>query len=97
MKVPKDQGLFLTVFLSISFGVILTTWIALPVYHKEAEEEDTAGNPAVSAALEKLLTPEELVKKTEKVLLQAESALTQLSFSEKEKTDRTPSKSKGPS
>jgi len=81
MRVPRDQGLFFTIFFSICFGIILTTWFLLPVYHKEAEEipEDP------TAHLEKLATPEELIKKAEKALLKAEAALSQLSGDEKGK------------
>lgn len=83
MKAPRDPGLFFTIFFSICFGVILTTWFLLPVYHKEAEE--TVENPG--ADLEKLATPEGLIKKAEKALLKAEAALSQLSGDEKGKPE----------
>ncbi|HLB94922.1 MAG TPA: hypothetical protein VJK28_01955 [Nitrospiria bacterium] len=83
MNVPRDQGLFFAVFFSVCFGMILTTWFLLPVYHKEAEE--TVENPG--ADLEKLATPEELIKKAENALLKAEAALSQLSGDEKRKPE----------
>jgi hypothetical protein len=77
MKVPKDQGLFLTVFFSISLAFILFVWIVLPPLISYEEDGD---KPEV-----KILKPEETIEKAEEALMQAEAALADL---EKGKTEK---------
>ena len=89
MRVPNDPGLFFTVFLSIGLAVILTTWLILPVYHKESEE--TAEGEA--AEIKMLAAPDELIQKAEKVMIRAAAALAQLTAGQKEK-QKKPASSK---
>lgn len=77
MKVPKDQGLFLTVFYAISLTAILLVWTFLPptVSHHEEEDEDQV----------KVLKPEEAIQRAEEALIQAEAALAEMEKSKEEK------------
>ena len=94
MKVPRDQGLFFTVFLSIGLAVILATWLILPVYHKESEET-TEGE---TTDLKMLAAPDELIRQAESVMIRAEAALAQLTAGQKEKQKKpASSKPKGES
>ncbi|MGH7275196.1 MAG: hypothetical protein ACREIQ_12165 [Nitrospiria bacterium] len=76
MKVPKDQGLVLGIFYSISLAVILLTWMLLPptISHEE-EDEDRV----------KILKPEEAILSAEEILTQAEEILAQKEKAEEEK------------
>ncbi len=76
MKVPKDQGLVLAIFYSVSLVVILMVWLLLPptISH---EDED---KPEV-----KILKPEEAIEKADEVLTQAETALAELEKKQGEK------------
>ena len=78
MKAPKDQGLFLTVFFSVSLTFILFAWIILPplISHEENGDQEEV----------KILKPEEAIEKADEVLTQAESALADL---EKSKTGKS--------
>jgi hypothetical protein len=83
MKVPKDQGLVLTIFYSVSLVVILMAWLLLPStisYEEDGEETHT-----------KVLKPEEAIEKADEVLIQAEAALAELEKKqgEKSKSDKT--------
>ncbi|MEK6683242.1 MAG: hypothetical protein AABY46_01125 [Nitrospirota bacterium] len=89
MRVPNDPGLFFTVFLSICLAVILTSWLLLPVYHKESEET-TEGEPA---SVKLLAAPDELIRKAESVIIRAEAALKQLTADQKD-TQKKPALSK---
>jgi hypothetical protein len=70
MKVPKDQGLFLGVFYSVSLTFILLAWLFLPPIISHEEDED---KPEV-----KILKPEEAIEKADEVLAQVEAALAEL-------------------
>jgi hypothetical protein len=86
MKTPRDQGLFLTVFLCVGLAVILAAWLSLPVYHKEEAEEEVVEVPVADRV--RLATPEELIREAQKSLLQAEAALSQIASSEDGKPDK---------
>lgn len=83
MKVPKDQGLFLTVFISVCVTIILVTWALLPMYHRESEE--MVREPIVSPNL--VSTPKQLIKKTEGALRKAEAVLSQFETDEEGESD----------
>lgn len=78
MKVPKDQGLVLSIFYSVSVVVILMVWTFLPpiISHEEDEEEAKA----------KIVKPEEAIQNVDEVLTQAETALAELEKKQEEKT-----------
>ncbi len=89
MKTPQDPPLFLTVFLTIAFGLILTAWALLPSHIETEGSEDR--KPAGKVA--KPLRPEEAIKKTEATLAQAEEILAKI---EKAKaTKKRPAKKSG--
>jgi len=77
MKVPKDQGLFLAVFFTVSLTFILLAWLFLPpiISHEEGGDD-----PEI-----KILKPEEAIEKADEVLTQVEAALAEL---EKAKTEK---------
>ena len=79
MKVPKDQGLVLGIFYSISLAVILLTWMLLPptISHEE-EDEDRV----------KILKPEEAILSAEEILTQAEELLAQQEKAQEEKAQK---------
>lgn len=77
MKVPRDQGLFLVVFLSVSLTFILLAWIFLPPIISHEDED----KPEV-----KILKPEEALEKADEVLAQVEAALAELEKKQEEKT-----------
>ena len=79
MKVPRDQALFFTVFLSVCFGLTLVMWIALPVVHLG---EDEGGGKAKRRI--HVLTPEESIKKSEQIISRAEAVLARVEEKEKE-------------
>ena len=85
MKTPRDQGLFFSIFFIVGFAIILVAWLFLPVYHKEKEEVEAAGVEAPAADRVKLATPEELIRKAQKSMMQAEAALSQIASDEKKK------------
>jgi ABC-type transport system involved in cytochrome bd biosynthesis fused ATPase/permease subunit len=78
MKVPKDQGLVLSIFYSVSVVVILMVWMFLPpiISHEEDEEE----------AKVKIVKPEEAIQNVDEVLTQAETTLAELEKKQEEKT-----------
>ena len=67
MQVPKDQGLFFTVFFSFFVVVILVAWVLMPAYRHHGEEE--AG---------KNMTREQAVLQAELVIEKANELLTKL-------------------
>jgi len=87
MQPPKDQSLFLTVFIVVCVTVILGGWLALPVHKKvvleggeEGATEETASEDAVK--LEPVVTPEERIRQMERVLSMAEAAVAGLEETE---------------
>ncbi len=77
MKVPKDQGLVLAIFYSVSLVVILMVWLLLPPTISHEEDED---KPEV-----KILKPEEAIEKADEILTQTETALAELEKKQGEK------------
>jgi len=81
VRPPKDQGLFLTVFVGICMTVILGLWIALPVHIKlviegeEPPDEESAPQPL---ALKPAVTPEERIAQMEQALGLAQAAVKEL-------------------
>jgi hypothetical protein len=80
MRPPKDQSLFLTVFIGICVAVVLGLWVALPVHIKvviEGEEtEETTGPEPLT--LEPAVTPEERIEQMERALSLAQAAVKTL-------------------
>jgi hypothetical protein len=90
VRTPKDQGLFLTVFIGICVTVVLVMWIALPVHIKlviEGEDDNTdIENPAPEPlTLKPAVTPEERIAQMEQAVSMAQSAVKDLEKSESEK------------
>jgi hypothetical protein len=84
MNPPKDQCLFLTVFVAVCVPVILATWFFMPVYHHGEywEGEEVEQKSKVSVNL--VLSPEKLIRKGKESILTGEAALTQLEAEENE-------------
>jgi hypothetical protein len=76
MKIPKDQDLALTVFLSISLFVVLLFWIFLPANIQLHDEE---------AEAIKVLKPDEAVFAVGEILTQAEESVARLEEEAEEK------------
>lgn len=96
MRVPKDQGLFLTVFIAVCVAVIMGMWIALPMHgtvvlEGEYIEEPTTPEPLT---LEPAVTPEERIQKMAQALSMAEAAVADM---EETASKETGSKKKGSS
>jgi hypothetical protein len=87
MRTPKDQCLFLTVFVSVCVPVILATWFFMPVYHRGEywEGEEVEQESRVSVNL--VLSPEKILKKGKEAILTGEAALVQLKAEEEEKKE----------
>ena len=82
MQVPKDQGLFFTIFVVMCVGIIVSVWYVMPLHRvtkDEAEEEPTS-----SLTLPKAVTPEERITQMEKALAMASAAIATL---DKEKAE----------
>ncbi len=78
MKAPKDQGLVLAIFYSVSLVAILMVWLLLPpIVSQEGDEEKTKV---------KVVKPEEAIQNAEEILTQAEAALAELEKKQEEKT-----------
>ena len=78
MKVPKDQGLALGIFYSISLASILLAWLFLPPTIRHEEDEDKP----------KILKPEDAIEKTGSILTRAEEVLAQKEKAEEEKAKK---------
>ncbi|MBI3621602.1 MAG: hypothetical protein HY208_05375 [Nitrospirae bacterium] len=95
MQPPKDQGLFLTVFITVCVVVILGGWLALPVHKKvviEGVEESEAEQGPEPVILGPAVTPEERIRQMERIIGLAEAAVADL---EKTGSKETGSKKKG--
>ncbi len=69
MRVPKDQGLTLTIFMSIGIFAVLLFWIFLPMtVDLHGDDHDRV----------KVLKPEEAVLQAEAILMQAEKSLAEI-------------------
>jgi hypothetical protein len=93
MRTPRDQGLFFTVFFSISLALILFVWILLPAHVKIGEEEE-----GDEAAPKKVLTREDKILQVEAELGRADEILTRLEKTKDKKDEKTLKKpgKKGP-
>lgn len=87
-KAPKDQGLFLTVFVSVSVFAILIVWALLPVVHIQTEEgedeEAMVANPRVNINL--VMSPEELMEKS---IVSMEKAKKVIEMDEEKKDEKS--------
>jgi hypothetical protein len=88
VRPPRDQGLFLTVFIGICVAVVLGMWLALPAHIKvviegEDMEEESAGPEPLT--LKPAVTPEERIEQMERALSLAQAAIKDLEQSESEK------------
>ena len=107
MRPPRDQSLFLTIFIGICVAVVLGMWVALPVHIKvviegEDTEEESAGPEPLT--LKPAVTPEERIEQMERALSLAQAAVKDLEKPESEKagsnkvgTEKAGSKKKGSS
>jgi hypothetical protein len=80
MRVPKDQGLFLTVFITVCVAVILGMWLAMPMHRTvviEGEETEEQATPE-PLTLEPAVTPEERIQKMAQALSMAEAAVADM-------------------
>ena len=68
MQVPRDQGLFFTVFFSVCLTFILVVWVLLPAHREHGEEGER----------KKVLNREEAVLQAEIVLGKAEELVSEL-------------------
>jgi hypothetical protein len=96
VRPPRDQSLFLTVFIGICVAVVLGMWVALPAHIKvviEGEEAEESAGPE-PLTLEPAVTPEERIQQMEQALSMAEAAVAAM---EKTESKETGSKKKGPS
>jgi len=93
---PKDQSLFLTVFIVVCVTVILGGWLALPVHKKvviEGAEEPAEETPSEETVkVEPAVTPEERIRQMERIIGLTEAAVAGL---EKTGSQETGSKKKG--
>jgi len=81
VRPPKDQGLFLTVFVGICMTVVLVMWIALPVHIKlviEGEEPPDEESSPEPLTLKPAVTPEERIAQMEQALGLAQAAVKEL-------------------
>ncbi|MEW6324649.1 MAG: hypothetical protein AB1515_04615 [Nitrospirota bacterium] len=85
MRVPRDQGLFFSVFFAAGVAAALGLWLSLPVTHHvelESDEDVEAVEPLV---LEPAVTPEERIRRMEQALAMASAAIEQLEPSDEKK------------
>jgi hypothetical protein len=96
MQPPKDQGLFLTVFIVICVAAVLGGWLVLPVHKKVviegAEEPAEEKSSEEAVKVEPAVTPEERIRQMERIIGLAEAAVAGL---EKTGSKETGSKKKG--
>ncbi len=86
MKVPKDQGLVLGIFYSVSLAIILLAWIFLPPMIRHEEDED---KPKILKPEEAILSAEEILTQAEELLAQQEKAQQEKAQEEKAQKERT--------
>lgn len=82
MKTPRDQGLFFTVFFSITFTATLAAWLLIPAHVKHDEGDGAAENRP-----KKILKGQDAILESEAVLAKADEILTRLEKTQK--TDKT--------
>ena len=79
MQVPKDQGLFFSVFVIGCVTVVLAGWLALPVHQTtELEGEEPEEEAPELIALEPAVTPEERIKQMERIIGIASATVAQV-------------------
>ncbi len=78
MRTPRDQGLFFTVFFSITFTVTLAAWLLVPAHVKHDE-----GDGAEESRPKKVLKGKEAILESEAVLAKADEILTRLEKTQK--------------
>lgn len=74
MRVPQDQGLFLTVLFSIGLVATIFFWVFLPV-HFEGEREWEEGETVELLTLPPAASPTEKILKMEQALAMAEATI----------------------
>lgn len=84
MKTPKDQGLFFTVFFSVSLVIILTSWLLIPAHVKIGEEEDGGDENKPKP----VYRGEKAILESEVELTKADEILNRLEKEEAEKKDK---------
>ena len=87
MRVPADQALLLTVFVGTGVALVVLFWAFMPVTTPHPHEDYKK-----SEKVEALFKPTEALQKSEKLIVQAESAIQAL-----EKKAKQESKGKGKS
>ena len=71
MSIPRDQGLALTVFLSIGLFAVILFWISLPLHYSIHQEEDYEEGIQI-------LAPPKAIPTAQGILGQLEQAISQL-------------------
>jgi len=71
MSIPKDQGLALTVFLSIGLFAVILFWISLPLHYSIHQEED-------EEEVIEILSPPKAIPTAQGILGQLEQAIAEL-------------------
>jgi len=97
MRQPKDQGLYLTIFISLWLTVTVLAWLALPVHHKvviEGADEPTEPEETL-LKLDPAVTVEERIRNLEKAIGVASATVEQADKSDKAESGAAPKK-KGP-
>ncbi len=84
MRVPQDQGLFLTIFLTLCLMAVVAMWLFLPVYHV-AEREEGDSEQTELFTLPEAVTPEGRVIRMEKALALASAVISKMEGPEQEK------------
>jgi len=87
MQVPKDQGLFFAVFVTLCLAATVVLWMSMPV-HQAVElegEEEEAVEESEALTLPPAVTPEERLKKMEVALGLARAVISQLEESQTDK------------
>jgi len=84
MRVPQDQGLFLTIFVACCLAATVVMWVFLPVHHV-VENDEGGGEQPELFTLAPAVTPEGRVIRMEKALAMASAVIAKSEGAEKEK------------
>jgi hypothetical protein len=85
MRVPRDQGLFFTVFFAVCLMAIAMAWLLLPVHHTGEQEAEDA--PAKVLTLKPAVTPEERVQNMEKAVSMVSGTIDRMEEKKEDKKD----------
>lgn len=95
MRVPRDQGLFLTIFLTLCLVATVAMWLFLPVHHV-VESDEGGGEQTELFTLPEAVTPEGRLIRMEKALAMASAVISKVEGTGKDKAnDKAAGKAKG--